>query len=199
MVSLRRLPQKLQSKSTLSSQTVQIHSLFRHGFIKKPKSRFNRNRRILNLFLRNGFRKTDLGIDLIPNAFRGSIQNTRLFSSFIFCPSFIFSCLPSNEQLKLFVIFIQRMVSLMVILFNTNCLFFVYMYIDLLRLKAYKLFENIDADLSWLLFQRSQLVLGLYFRSRASNKISVEFLWLCTLFTTTTLMQGPNARLTLPN
>ena len=73
------------------------------------------------------------------------------------------------------------------------------MYIDLLRLKAYKLFENIDADLSWLLFQRSQIVLGLYFRSRASNKISVEFLWLCTLFTTTTLMQGPNARLTLPN
>ena len=33
------------AKSTLSSQTVQIHSLFRHGFIKKPKSRFNRNRK----------------------------------------------------------------------------------------------------------------------------------------------------------
>ena len=26
------------------------------------------------------------------------------------------------------------------------------MYIDLLKLKAYKLFENSDADLSWLLF-----------------------------------------------
>ena len=36
----------------------------------------------------DGFRKTDLGIDFIANAFRGSIQNTRLFSifsSFIFC------------------------------------------------------------------------------------------------------------------
>ena len=31
-------------------------------------------------------------------------------------------------------------------------------YIDLLKLKAYKLFENSDADLSWLLFPRSQLV-----------------------------------------
>ena len=30
------------------------------------------------------FEKTDLGIDLIENAFRGSIQNTRLFSIFIF-------------------------------------------------------------------------------------------------------------------
>ena len=80
MVSLKgRLPQKLQSKSTLSCEIVQIHSLFRHGFIKKPKSKFNRieNRRIL--FLCEGFPKTDLGIDLIANAFRGSIQNTRLF------------------------------------------------------------------------------------------------------------------------
>ena len=44
------------------------------------------NRR--SLFLGDGFRKTDLGIDLIANAFRGSIQNTRLFSIFsslIFC------------------------------------------------------------------------------------------------------------------
>ena len=32
---------------------------------------------------------------------------------------------------------------------------------------------------------------GLYFRSRASN----QFLWLCTLFTTTTQIQGLNARL----
>ena len=40
-----RLPQKLQYKSTLSSETVQIRSLFRHGFIKKPKSKFNRNRK----------------------------------------------------------------------------------------------------------------------------------------------------------
>ena len=40
------------------------------------------------LFLCDGFRKTDLGIDLIANAFRRLIQNTRLssiFSSVIFC------------------------------------------------------------------------------------------------------------------
>ena len=42
------------------------------------------------------------------------------------------------------------MVSLMVILFSTKCFLFVYMYIDLLKLKAYKLFENSDADLSLL-------------------------------------------------
>ena len=63
-----RLPQKLQSKSTLFCEIVQIHSLFRHDFIKKPKSKFNRNR---NLFLCDGFRKTDLGNGLIKNAFRG--------------------------------------------------------------------------------------------------------------------------------
>ena len=44
------------------------------------------------------------------------------------------------------------MVSLMVILYSTKCFLFVYMYTDLLRLKAYKLFENSDADLSWFLF-----------------------------------------------
>ena len=40
----------------------------------------------------------------------------------------------------------------MVILFSTQCLLSVYMYIDPLKLKAYKLFKNGDADLSWLLF-----------------------------------------------
>ena len=40
----------------------------------------------------------------------------------------------------------------MVILFSTKCFLFVYIYIDLLKLKAYKLFKNDDADLSWLLF-----------------------------------------------
>ena len=63
-------------------------------------------------------------------------------------------------KFKLYIVFIQRMVSLVVVLFSTKCFLFVYMYIDLLhvKLKAYKLFENSDADLSWLLFQRSQLV-----------------------------------------
>ena len=44
------------------------------------------NRRIL--FLYDVFRKTDLGIDMIANAFQGSIQTTRLFYNF---SSFIFS------------------------------------------------------------------------------------------------------------
>ena len=35
----------------------------------------------------------------------------------------------------------------MVILFSTKCFLFIYMYIDL-KFKAYKLFENSDADLS---------------------------------------------------
>ena len=47
-------------------------------------------------------------------------------------------------KFKLFIIFVQRMV----ILFGTKCFLFVYMYIDLLKLKAYKLFENREADLS---------------------------------------------------
>ena len=67
------------------------------------------NRHIL--FVCNGFRKTDVGIDLIANAFRGSIQKTKLFSIFslfIFC--FIiylfekrtgaYSCLPSKDSLN---------------------------------------------------------------------------------------------------
>ena len=40
------------------------------------------------------------------------------------------------------------MVSFMVILFSTKCFMFLYMYLDLLRLKAYKLFENSAADQS---------------------------------------------------
>ena len=37
VVSLKgRLPQKLQSKSTLSCEIIHIRSLFRHGFINKP-------------------------------------------------------------------------------------------------------------------------------------------------------------------
>ena len=62
------------------------------------------------LLLCDGFRKTDLGIDLIANAFRGSIQNTRsssIFSSFIFCSLIYlfekqngaYCCLPSKDSL----------------------------------------------------------------------------------------------------
>ena len=52
------------------------------------------------------------------------------------------------------------MVSLLVIRFSTILLVRLHIYIDLLKLKAYKLFENSDADLFWLLIQRSQLVLS---------------------------------------
>ena len=46
VVSLKgRLPEIMQSTSTLSCGIIQIHSLFRHDFIKKPKSKFNRNRK----------------------------------------------------------------------------------------------------------------------------------------------------------
>ena len=52
VVSLKgRLPQKLQYKSTLTSETVQISSLFLHGFIKKPKSKFNQNRKYMYFVL----------------------------------------------------------------------------------------------------------------------------------------------------
>ena len=50
----------------------------------------------------------------------------------------------------------------MVILFKTKCVLFVYMYIDLSELLAYKLFENSDADLSWLLFLNKSTCLKNY-------------------------------------
>ena len=94
VVSLKgRLPQKLQSKSTISFEIIQINSLFRHGFMKKPKSKFIEieNRRIL--CLSDGFRKTNLGIDLIANAFRGRYKTQNYFQNFLHLfsvPSFIF-------------------------------------------------------------------------------------------------------------
>ena len=85
-----RLPQKLQSKSTLSCEIVQIHSLFRHSFYKETEIKLYLKWKI-DIFCCYvmDFEKKDFGIDLIANAFRGSIQNTRLFlifSSFIFYP-----------------------------------------------------------------------------------------------------------------
>ena len=78
VVSLKgRLPKKLQSKSTLSCKIVQIHCVFRHFFFFfLLRNRIQNlteieNRRII--FLCDGFRKTELRIDLIANAFRGSI------------------------------------------------------------------------------------------------------------------------------
>ena len=116
------------------------------------------NRRIL--FLCDGFRKTDLGIDLIANAFRRSIENTRLFSifsSFIFCSMIhlfkkrkgAYSCLPSKNIHYLYSkdgFTYDHSIQYKLLLVRLH------VYKDLLKLKAYKLFENSDADLSWLLF-----------------------------------------------
>ena len=57
----------------------------------------------------------------------------RYFLHLFSVSSFILSKkrLPSNNSLKLFIIVIQRMVSLMVILFSTKCFLFFYMCIDL--------------------------------------------------------------------
>ena len=82
------------------------------------------------------FEKMDLGIDLTANAFRGSIQNTRLFSifsSFIFC-----SIIHLFEKRKgayscLFISLFKGWF----IPFNTKCILFVYLYIDLSKLKAF--------------------------------------------------------------
>ena len=68
-------------------------------------------------------------------------------------------------QFKLFIIFIQRMVSLMAILFSTKCFLFVYMYIDLSKLKAYKLFENSEADLSRFLFKEANLFVTAFIKT----------------------------------
>ena len=100
------------------------------------------SRRIL--FVCDGFRKTYVCIDLIANAFRGWIQNTKLFSifsSFIFC--FIiylfekrtgaYSCLPSKDSLNYSLSLFKGW-----FLFSTKYFLFVYMNIDLLKLKAYK-------------------------------------------------------------
>ena len=137
MVSLEgRLPQKLQSNITLSCKIILIHSLFRHCFIKKPKSKFNRNRKIdvfcshvtdfekqiLVLIWLQILSRVDTKHRIIFDiffiyflfhylSFRGSMQNTRLFSicsSFIFCSIIYlfrkrngaYSCLPSKDSLN---------------------------------------------------------------------------------------------------
>ena len=58
-----------------------------------------------------------------------------------------YSCLPSKDSFNYSLSLFKGW-----FLFSTKYFLFVYMYIDLLKLKAHKLFENSDADLSWLLF-----------------------------------------------
>ena len=152
----------MQSKPILSCDVIHKHSLFRHGFIKKSKSKFNRieNRRIL--FWCNGFRTTDLGIDLMQMLFEGRYKTQDYFRYFLDLfpvPSFNFS----KNGRGLILVYPQRTVWIIHYLYSKDgftyghsiqykMLLFVYIYIDLLKLKAYKLFENCDADLSWLLF-----------------------------------------------
>ena len=70
----------------------------------------------------------------------------------------------------------------MVFLFSTKCFLFVYMYIDLLKLKAYKLFENSDADLSWLLFfKEANMLKPLWGNAFSKNRVKSKF---CLLQTT---------------
>ena len=102
--------------------------------------------------------------------FEGRYKTQDYFQYFLHLfsvPTFIFSkngkvgggefLLTLKGLFKLFIIFIQRMVSRMVILFSTKCFLFVYIYIDLLKLKAYKLFENSDADLSGFFYKEANL------------------------------------------
>ena len=116
-------------------------------------SKFNRNRRVL--FLCNGFRKTDLGTDLIANAFRGSIQNTRSCSIIYLFEKRkgAYSCLPSKDSLNYMYSCIHYLYSKDSFTYGHSiqykkCFLFVYIYIDLLKLKTYKLFENSDDGLS---------------------------------------------------
>ena len=108
MASLKgRLPQKLKSKSILSCEIIQIQSVLLL-FYKETEIKIE-NR--CNLFLRDGFRKTDLGIDLIANDFRGSIYFLLHHLSFILTEGGLF-LLTCKGWFELFIVFIQRMVSL---------------------------------------------------------------------------------------
>ena len=164
MVSLKgRLPQKLQSKSTLSCEVVQIHSLFRHGFIKKRNQNLTEleNRRIL--FLYDGFRKNRswyLFHCKCPSRVdtKHKIILDILFIYFLFHHHLFekrkgaYSCLPSKDSLNYSLALFKGWFHLWSFCSVKKCFLFVYMYIDLIKFKANKLFENSDADLPWLLF-----------------------------------------------
>ena len=146
-----RLPQKLRSKSTLSCEIVLIHSLFRYGFLKKPKSKFNRNRKTYFILVwRISKNRSWYWFDC--KRFSVFIKHKVIFDILFIYFLFHHLSVRKTEGGIFLLTLIQRMFSFMVILFSTKCFVFVYTYIDLLRLKAYKLFENSDADLSWLLF-----------------------------------------------
>ena len=91
---------------------VQIHSLFRHGFINEPKKKIEIENFIVFCSYVTDFEKQDLCIDLIANVFRRSMQNTQYFLLLFSIQLFLFlkktetktkgaySCLPSKEGLN---------------------------------------------------------------------------------------------------
>ena len=111
------------------------------------------------LFVCDGFRKIDLGIDLIANAFRWSIQSTRLFSIFssfyFYVTLFIFSkkrkgvysCLPSKDSIN----YLYSKDSFTYSIQYKMLLVRLHVYRSI-KLKAYKLFENSDENRSKLVF-----------------------------------------------
>ena len=95
VVSLKgRLPQILQSKSALSCEIVPIHSLFRHSFIKKPKSEFNRKYTYIFCSYVADFEKQILVLIGLQMLFEGRYKTQDYFQYFFHLfsvPSFIFS------------------------------------------------------------------------------------------------------------
>ena len=98
-------------RQTASEIAILIRSFLRNCSDTQSISSWFYEETEIIMFLCDGFRKTDLGIDLIANAFCGSIQNTRLFSLFslfIFCSIIYlvekrkgaYSCLPAKDSLN---------------------------------------------------------------------------------------------------
>ena len=108
IVSLKgRLPEIMQSKPTLSCDIIQIYSLFRHGLIKKPKSKFNRNRTFCSAV--TDFEKQILVLILFQMLFEGRYKTQDYFRYFLHLfsiPSFIF---PKNGR-GLILVYPQRIV-----------------------------------------------------------------------------------------
>ena len=108
------------------------------------------------------FEKQVLVLILLQILFEGRYKTDyfRYFLHLFSVPSFIFSkngrgaysCLPSKDSLNYSLSLFKGWFHLWPFYSVQNAFLFVYMYIDLSKLKAFKLFENSDADLSWLLF-----------------------------------------------
>ena len=95
--------------------------------------------------------------------FEGRYKTQNYYQTFLHLfsvPSFIFpenrkeaySCLPSKDSLNYSLSLLEGWFHLWSFHSEKKCFLIVYMYIDLLKNKAYKLFKDSEADLSWLLF-----------------------------------------------